>query len=322
MRKTVWRPARYALFMSDIEPILPNDSPPVVAVKRRTPKPRLWPVFVAPLLAVVAAVAVQVVIGAVLAMRLMGQGREITAEAVTSEILSAPIIILTLVISQACFALATFLPARLSTVPMRQRLGFAPAPIAGWVWVAIALSGWFPGALGVLLGMPLSFLNEGNGFEKLWGEATPVQSVLLVLAISLLPGFIEEALFRGYVQTRLMKRMRPVAAILVSSALFAAAHIMPAQVLFAFPIGVWLGYLSWRIGSVIPGMFLHALLNGSWNILNLLLYQHRISEEAAGWAMVAGVCISGAGFVAALVAVGRRRGRAAHGCDPCRPGQR
>ena len=82
-----------------------------------------------------------------------------------------------------------------------------------------------------------------------------------LLCFAALPAFSEEWLFRGYVQTRLAQRWSPWLAILVSSLLFAVFHGDPVHVIFVFPIGLWLGYISWRSGSIIPAMLAHAYNN-------------------------------------------------------------
>ena len=43
-------------------------------------------------------------------------------------------------------------------------------------------------------------------------------------------------------------------------------HIMPHAVVNAFVLGLWLGVLAWRTGSVWPSVVSHAFINGSWNV--------------------------------------------------------
>jgi hypothetical protein len=43
-------------------------------------------------------------------------------------------------------------------------------------------------------------------------------------------------------------------------------HVTPHAVVNAFVIGLWLGALAWRTGSVWPGIVSHAFINGIWNI--------------------------------------------------------
>jgi membrane protease YdiL (CAAX protease family) len=97
--------------------------------------------------------------------------------------------------------------------------------------------------------------------QMTWGMALP-----FVLFVGLFPGFMEELLFRGYLQGRLLQRRPAWPAISVTSVLFALMHVSPHAVVFAFVPGVWLGVLAWRTGSVWPGMPCHASVNGAWNV--------------------------------------------------------
>ncbi len=85
-----------------------------------------------------------------------------------------------------------------------------------------------------------------------------------------------------------------------TSCLFAQLHLEPVQVVYVFPIGVWLGVVAWRAGSVWPTMLCHAFLNGSWNII-------QIGSDLAGLSDTLNVVIAasaaGAGLVCLAVSV-------------------
>ncbi len=79
----------------------------------------------------------------------------------------------------------------------------------------------------------------------------------LALMIGLTPALCEELLFRGYMQTRLIKSYGPWAGIFVASALFAMFHMDFVHVIAVFPLGVFLGWVTWRSGSLFPAMLGH-----------------------------------------------------------------
>src|SRR5581483_781925 len=83
----------------------------------------------------------------------------------------------------------------------------------------------------------------------------------VVLFAVTVPAVVEEAFFRGYLQRRLLRRLRPGVALPVATAAFAAFHLQPHHVLSVVPIGLWLGYLAWRFGSIWPGVLAHGLYN-------------------------------------------------------------
>ena len=84
---------------------------------------------------------------------------------------------------------------------------------------------------------------------------------------------------------RLQQRLRPWPVIAATAALFGLFHIFspvgltPERLLTTGLMGIVLGWVRWRSGSVVPGILLHALHNTS--IVLLGYYQPRL--EAGGW---------------------------------------
>lgn len=92
-----------------------------------------------------------------------------------------------------------------------------------------------------------------------------------IVFISLCAGVGEEALFRGGLQTFLMDHVGPIAAITLSSALFALVHLgKPVITALLFGIGVVFGVVFWLTGSLLVAMVGHALYD-VW----ALRYLHR-----------------------------------------------
>jgi membrane protease YdiL (CAAX protease family) len=78
-----------------------------------------------------------------------------------------------------------------------------------------------------------------------------------VLLLALLSAVAKEVAFRGWILNGLRQRFRPWAAILISSLLFAAFHMNVFALLPTFLLGVVLGVLAVRSGSIVPGILLH-----------------------------------------------------------------
>ena len=72
--------------------------------------------------------------------------------------------------------------------------------------------------------------------------------------------------------------MRPWTAIIVSSLIFGVVHMNPAQIPFAFLLGMMFGWLYYRTGSLLPGIIGH-VLNNSVATANMLLYGDVTIEE-------------------------------------------
>lgn len=91
-------------------------------------------------------------------------------------------------------------------------------------------------------------------------------------AIAILAPLAEEIVFRGAIVGRLAQVAKNRwAAILVSALLFALVHGNPVQMPHAFVIGVFLGWLFLRTGSIIPGVVFHWMNNTIAYFLTLFM---------------------------------------------------
>jgi membrane protease YdiL (CAAX protease family) len=131
-------------------------------------------------------------------------------------------------------------------------------------------------------------------------EHTALPASLLVLA--LLPAIGEELLFRG-VFARSLARL-PIIAVVVSAALFSLYHTVPAQMLGTFPLGLALGLLAVRSGSIVPGMIAHFLNNATVLVverLNVSALDHHQNLAFAGASVlvVGGVALAASGATGA-----------------------
>ena len=94
----------------------------------------------------------------------------------------------------------------------------------------------------------------------------PFWSSFLVVAI--FAPIFEEWLCRGMVLRGLLTKMKPVWAIVISALFFAVIHGNPWQALNAFLIGVLMGYVYYKTGSLILTMIIHFVNNGTAVILS------------------------------------------------------
>jgi hypothetical protein len=77
------------------------------------------------------------------------------------------------------------------------------------------------------------------------------------ITIGLLAPVAEEVVFRGAILKSLLTKYRPWLAIVLSAVIFSVGHLNPAQMPHAFLIGLLLGWMYWRTGSILPGMAYH-----------------------------------------------------------------
>ncbi len=172
-------------------------------------------------------------------------------------------IVMIVLIPQLAMTVPSLLAAFLSPVETRKRLALTRGRWPVSVWVAAAMATPLVGLISSLL--VGGFMEESDSL-KVMSEAFRFHGhngflIPIALLIGATPALCEELVFRGYVQTRLTKSFGPFAGILVSSFLFAAFHMDLVHVVAVFPLGVYLGLLSWRSGSLYPAMLAHFVNN-------------------------------------------------------------
>ena len=87
--------------------------------------------------------------------------------------------------------------------------------------------------------------------------------ILLFTAVVLIAPLGEELLFRGFLQQFLEEHWKDVTrAILITALFFAVIHMNPYWFVQIYILGITLGFLSWKTGSVLPPLLLHGMNNG------------------------------------------------------------
>ena len=110
---------------------------------------------------------------------------------------------------------------------------------------------------------------------------------IILLTLAVVPAIAEEFFFRGFLFNGLRDRFRGFGVVVVSSLLFGLFHVLtpsmltPERFLPSTFLGLILGWVCYRSGSVLPGMLLHACHNG----LLLLIAQNKDALAARGWGL-------------------------------------
>ncbi|HAA50201.1 MAG TPA: CPBP family intramembrane metalloprotease domain-containing protein, partial [Planctomycetaceae bacterium] len=92
------------------------------------------------------------------------------------------------------------------------------------------------------------------------------------LAVAVTPAVCEEFLFRGFVLSALDHPGRRRLAVVLSALAFGVVHMIPQQVFYATLLGLVLGLMALRTGSIWPGLAFHFTFNGigvlkeRWNV--------------------------------------------------------
>jgi len=90
----------------------------------------------------------------------------------------------------------------------------------------------------------------------------PRQLIVSLLLLAVLAPLVEELVFRGLLYGWVAGRWGSVAAWIVSSLAFAAAHYEPAHIVLVLPLGLLFGWLRRRTDSLLPSLFSHIVNNG------------------------------------------------------------
>lgn len=98
--------------------------------------------------------------------------------------------------------------------------------------------------------------------------------------------FVEEVVFRGAILRALLSGLKNRwAAILLSAVIFAVVHANPAQMPHALLIGILLGWMYHRTGSILPGVALHWVNNTAAFVFGRLfpqMYDSSLTEFFGG----------------------------------------
>ncbi len=93
--------------------------------------------------------------------------------------------------------------------------------------------------------------------------STPAKLILAMTVLTLLGPIFEEIIFRGFIQTELLRTFKPWAAIFLSSLIFSIFHGILFQSVFTFFVGLALGWCRYRSGGLTASIILHIAFNAS-----------------------------------------------------------
>jgi hypothetical protein len=166
-------------------------------------------------------------------------------------------------LTSAPLAFTAVVGARVSGEPLGLRLrtrtagvrwGLVPLMVLGMLAVSNALD-----SLIALAGL------GDRGTLQLMGEvmasAQGLDLALLTLVVALGAGIAEELFFRGFVQSRLSRVWPAWLAVAVASLCFGLMHFDPVHTPAAALLGLYLGWVAERAGSIVPAMIAHVVNN-------------------------------------------------------------
>lgn len=121
----------------------------------------------------------------------------------------------------------------------------------------------------------LSYLMQLCGYNPDASMPLPLNTIgwlfINLFVLALLPAICEELIYRGIILNGL-RNFGNVIAIFASSAIFAIAHGSAMQTIYQFILGVVLGYILVKTGSIIASMIFHFLNNAMVILVNYIIY--------------------------------------------------
>jgi membrane protease YdiL (CAAX protease family) len=221
--------------------------------------PRVWPVFLAYLLAVLTVIVASLAaLGALRAANPDVPDTELLAGVMgllAGGLASSTALVLTVVLVSHPFD-----PAALRLLPGRETGPILAAAVLGMLALGQALdSATMLVGLGHRGSMPaIRHALTGIDGSELFGA---------VVVLGLMAGAAEELFFRGYMLSRLRLAWRPGPAIFATSVAFGLLHMEWIHAAMAFVLGVYLGVLTERTGSALPAVVCHVVNNSVFTVL-------------------------------------------------------
>lgn len=183
---------------------------------------------------------------------------------------------------------AVLLWFRLRHKPLGEAVGLRRC--SGWTaaFSAFAALGLFVAINLALALLPAAWMTDYSEYM----DVLLSDGLLPAVSIVLMGPLAEELMFRGVIQTRLARAMPAWIAVVLQAVLFGVTHGTPIQMAYAFLIGLALGFLRSRTGSILPGFAAHAAFNAMNDPLGLF------SGAGGGWyALAVMAAVSAAGCV-------------------------
>lgn len=126
----------------------------------------------------------------------------------------------------------------------------------------------------------ISLFGIKNYAEMDFTTNNPVEIILNIIAISIIPALSEEFAFRGIILSRLRKYGDGFA-VFISALLFGLLHGNIVQIPFAFIVGLGLAFVTIKTSSIVPAIITHFLNNLSSVIISIIEENKLMSEEIA-----------------------------------------
>ena len=114
--------------------------------------------------------------------------------------------------------------------------------------------------------------------ERVLLQDFPLAFTISMLALT--PAICEEVLFRGYVQRQAERSLGVIWGVLISGIVFGLYHLRLTQALPLSTLGIFMAYITWQSGSLLPAFLVHLANNAFAAVLGKLASTEAIDLES------------------------------------------
>jgi membrane protease YdiL (CAAX protease family) len=133
------------------------------------------------------------------------------------------------------------------------------------------------------VGILARFINHlffNHNIRYLYDYADSSHPVLYAyIFVSLIPGIVEEFMFRGIMFNALLHLTRPKITILITAVTFSFIHFSFISLFWLIPFGLFLGYLRYRYRTLLYSIMCHILYNALVISNELLFWLYNLTEK-------------------------------------------
>lgn len=120
---------------------------------------------------------------------------------------------------------------------------------------------------------------------------------LYTFTSAITPAIVEEIVFRGMILNGLRSKFNDYASIALSALMFALMHGSLQQLVYPFLLGLILGWIKLRTGSIIPCMIVHFTNNFLTLLLTYLLGSGALKLPVTWWSIILAIVLACLVFV-------------------------
>lgn len=244
-----------------------------VGQQNQRPKKKIWKGLLFSILALLAALVVQMVVGipmeAIIMVQCMmqaGGDANVAQQLYVEATMGTEFMTNLLVVSTAAYGIVVLIWYKFAYVKKytaEKRAAFKETVCKSKVIGSLVIAAVGCYCLDILVASFVSILSPEalEVFNSSMEAVLSGDELMAFLVVVILAPIAEEILFRGIVFNMLSKHWSEVAAIIVSTVLFGLYHGNLMQAIYVLPIGLLLGYTAYKCKSVLPCIVIHMINN-------------------------------------------------------------